>query len=159
MIERTALEQLSQIIQENTDYDVIEGRDLFNEVLTLISSRAKKLKTKLAWGRQGEPAQGRSTSASGKRKNHTILALRRARAALSSIVGCSRNITISHRGSSQLSIPKNRRLHFDLADREAEPTVTGRLPTRCAGDALARPGCCTRSYYSQAQIFPTTTRT
>src|SRR5262249_40520357 len=50
--ERNALRQLTALIRER-DPDVIEGHDLFRVHLPLLVARAKKLKTKLDWGRNG----------------------------------------------------------------------------------------------------------
>src|SRR5213596_3093468 len=48
--ERNSLKQLTALIKER-DSDVIEGHDLFRVYLPLLVARAKKLKTKLDWGR------------------------------------------------------------------------------------------------------------
>src|SRR5213593_3784674 len=48
--ERNALKRLTALIKER-DPDVIEGHDLFRVHLPLLVARAKKLKTKLDWGR------------------------------------------------------------------------------------------------------------
>src|SRR5437016_4833697 len=48
--ERDALKRLTALIKER-DPDVIEGHDLFRVYLPLLVARAKKLKTKLDWGR------------------------------------------------------------------------------------------------------------
>src|SRR5439155_8212642 len=48
--ERNALKRLTALIKER-DSDVIEGHDLFRVHLPLLVARAKKLKTKLDWGR------------------------------------------------------------------------------------------------------------
>jgi len=50
--ERNALKRLTALIKER-DPDVIEGHDLFRVHLPLLVARAKKLKTKLDWGRSG----------------------------------------------------------------------------------------------------------
>jgi len=50
--ERNALRRLTALIKER-DPDVIEGHDLFRAHLPLLVARAKKLKTKLDWGRNG----------------------------------------------------------------------------------------------------------
>src|SRR5213080_2873928 len=50
--ERSALGRLTALIKER-DPDVIEGHDLFRVHLPLLVARAKKLKTKLDWGRSG----------------------------------------------------------------------------------------------------------
>ena len=50
--ERTVLEGLTAIIQER-DPDVIEGHNLFKFSLPFLITRAKKLKVRLSWGREG----------------------------------------------------------------------------------------------------------
>src|SRR5947208_6257806 len=50
--ERDALRRLTALIKER-DPDVIEGHDLFRVHVPLLVARAKKLKTKLDWGRSG----------------------------------------------------------------------------------------------------------
>src|ERR1700746_76649 len=50
--ERNALKRLTALIKER-DPDVIEGHDLFRVHLPYVVARAKKLKTKLDWGRSG----------------------------------------------------------------------------------------------------------
>jgi DNA polymerase elongation subunit (family B) len=50
--ERNAIRRLTALIKER-DPDVIEGHDLFRVHLPLLVARAKKLKTKLDWGRSG----------------------------------------------------------------------------------------------------------
>src|SRR5262249_26962010 len=50
--ERNALRRLTTLIKER-DPDVIEGHDLFRVHLPYLVGRAKKLKTKLDWGRSG----------------------------------------------------------------------------------------------------------
>src|SRR5207247_458294 len=50
--ERNALRRLTALIKER-DPDVIEGHNLFRSDLPYLVTRAKKLKTKLDWGRSG----------------------------------------------------------------------------------------------------------
>src|SRR5207245_6805358 len=50
--ERNALRRLTALIKER-DPDVIEGHNLFRSDLPYLVGRAKKLKTKLEWGRSG----------------------------------------------------------------------------------------------------------
>src|SRR5205807_608958 len=50
--ERNALRRLTALIKDR-DPDVIEGHDLFRVHVPLLVARAKKLKTKLDWGRSG----------------------------------------------------------------------------------------------------------
>src|SRR5207249_1444062 len=50
--ERSAIKRLTSLIKER-DPDVIEGHNLFRSDLPYLVARAKKLKTKLVWGRSG----------------------------------------------------------------------------------------------------------
>ncbi len=50
--ERTVLEALTEII-EARDPDVVEGHHLFKFALPFLAARAKRLKVRLAWGRDG----------------------------------------------------------------------------------------------------------
>ncbi len=50
--EREAIRRLTALVKER-DPDVIEGHDLFRVDLPYLVARAKKLKTKLDWGRSG----------------------------------------------------------------------------------------------------------
>src|SRR5438132_6589980 len=50
--ERNAIKRLTSLIKER-DPDVIEGHNLFRSDLPDLVARAKKLKTKLDWGRSG----------------------------------------------------------------------------------------------------------
>src|SRR5215469_16862815 len=50
--EHAAIKKLTQLIKDRGP-DVIEGHDLFRVHLPLLIGRAKKLKTKLDWGRSG----------------------------------------------------------------------------------------------------------
>jgi DNA polymerase, archaea type len=56
--ERTALEELTAIVQTR-DPDVIEGHNLFKFDLPFLVARARKLKVRLAWGREGSALSSR----------------------------------------------------------------------------------------------------
>lgn len=56
--ERKALEWLTAHVQER-DPDVVEGHNIFKFDLPYIAARAKRLKVKLAWGRDGAPLKSR----------------------------------------------------------------------------------------------------
>jgi DNA polymerase elongation subunit (family B) len=58
--ERPLLERLSATIHER-DPDVIEGHDLFRSALNQIAGRARRVKLKLAWGRDGSLLSSRSS--------------------------------------------------------------------------------------------------
>lgn len=56
--ERAALEWLTATLRER-DPDVVEGHNIFKFDLPYLAARAKKLKVKLAWGRDGTPLKSR----------------------------------------------------------------------------------------------------
>jgi DNA polymerase I len=56
--ERSVLEKLTATIQER-DPDVIEGHNLFKFYLPFLVARAKRLKVRLAWGREGSTLSSR----------------------------------------------------------------------------------------------------
>lgn len=56
--ERRALEWVTAHVRER-DPDVIEGHNLFKFDLPYLTARAKKLKVRLAWGRDGSPVKSR----------------------------------------------------------------------------------------------------
>ncbi len=58
--ERELLSRLTQVIAER-DPDVIEGHDLFRAILQPLSARARRLRLKLTWGRDGSPLASRSS--------------------------------------------------------------------------------------------------
>ena len=64
--ERNAIKRLTALIKER-DPDVIEGHNLFRSDLAYLVTRAKKLKTKLDWGRSGGFLRSRPSRENGKR--------------------------------------------------------------------------------------------
>lgn len=56
--ERAALEWLTTTLQER-DPDIVEGHNIFKFDLPYLAARAKKLKVRLAWGRDGSPLKSR----------------------------------------------------------------------------------------------------
>jgi len=56
--ERAALERLGEVIARR-DPDVIEGHNIFKFDLPFIAARAKRLKVRLAWGRDGSTLRSR----------------------------------------------------------------------------------------------------
>ena len=63
--EHAAIKRLTSLIKER-DPDVIEGHDLFRVDLPFIVARAKKLKTKLDWGRSGGFLRSRAIARHGR---------------------------------------------------------------------------------------------
>ncbi len=58
--ERAALDELQRIVEER-DPDVIEGHQLFKSILPRLAERAKRLKQRLRWGRDGSPLAARAS--------------------------------------------------------------------------------------------------
>lgn len=58
--ERALLEAVTAAIRER-DPDVIEGHDLFRGILHCLAARARRVRLKLAWGRDGSPLRSRSS--------------------------------------------------------------------------------------------------
>ncbi len=58
--ERALLEELTRVVSER-DPDVIEGHDLFRSLLTRIAGRARRVRLKLPWGRNGSVLSSRSS--------------------------------------------------------------------------------------------------
>ncbi len=58
--ERALLERLTAVIAER-DPDVIEGHDLFRSTLSQVAARARRLRLKLPWGRNGSLLASRSS--------------------------------------------------------------------------------------------------
>lgn len=149
--ERTALEWLTQLIQER-DPDVIEGHDLFNEALTFLAARAKKLKVKLAWGRAGEPLKARSSRLQIAEK--TIQYSRfaaRGRHLVDTWV-LSQYYDISSRELSGFDL-QTVATHFGLSDTAEASDARGRA-LRDVRETRALAAMLSRSYFIQAQIFP-----
>jgi len=58
--ERALMQQLTEAIQQH-DPDVIEGHDLFRSILHHIAGRAKRVRLKLPWGRDGSLLASRAS--------------------------------------------------------------------------------------------------
>jgi DNA polymerase elongation subunit (family B) len=165
--ERNALRRLTALIKER-DPDVIEGHDLFRVHLPLLVGRAKKLKTKLDWGRRGGFLRSRPSrlqiaektidypkfTIDGRHFVDTFLLAQFYDVGMRSLAGFER-IDVAR--------------HFDLCDSEQVSGLTGKeLQRAYLGDSemFQRRALCgvreTRalsdllspSYFIQAQIFP-----
>src|SRR6267154_1589249 len=165
--ERNALRRLTSLIKER-DPDVIEGHDLFRVHLPLLVARAKKLKTKLDWGRSGGFLRSRPSrlqiaektidypkfTINGRHFVDTFLLAQFYDVGMRSLAGFERTDVARH---------------FDLCDSGEISGLTGReLQRAYASDSemFRRRALCgareTRalsellspSYFIQAQIFP-----
>jgi DNA polymerase, archaea type len=165
--ERAALKRLTSLIKER-DPDVIEGHNLFRFDLPYVVARAKKLKTKLDWGRSGGFLRSRPSrlqiaektidypkfTVGGRHFVDTFLLAQFYDVGMRSLAGFERSDVARH---------------FDLCDSEEISALTGKELQRAYLDnseAFRRRALCgvreTRalsellspSYFIQAQIFP-----
>jgi DNA polymerase, archaea type len=165
--ERDALKRLTALIKER-DPDVIEGHNLFRSDLPYLVARAKKLKTKLDWGRSGSFLRSRPSrlqiaektidypkfTIDGRHFVDTFLLAQFYDVGMRSLAGFERSDVARH---------------FDLCDSEETSALAGReLQRAYLGDSemFRRRALCgvreTRalsdllspSYFIQAQIFP-----
>ena len=165
--ERNALRRLTALIKER-DPDVIEGHDLFRVHLPYLVGRARKLKTKLDWGRSGGFLRSRPSrlqiaektidypkfTIDGRHFVDTFLLAQFYDVGMRSLAGFERADVARH---------------FDLCDSEQVSGLTGKeLERAYLGDSetFQRRALCgvreTRaladllspSYFIQAQIFP-----
>jgi DNA polymerase, archaea type len=165
--ERGAIKRLTSLIKER-DPDVIEGHDLFRVHLPLLVARAKKLKTKLDWGRSDGFLRSRPSrlqiaektidypkfTVSGRHFVDTFLLAQFYDVGMRSLAGFERTDVARH---------------FDLCDSEQISALTGKELQRAYLEnleAFQRRALCgvreTRalsellgaSYFIQAQIFP-----
>ncbi len=165
--ESNALRRLTALIKER-DPDVIEGHNLFRSDLPYLVTRAKKLKTKLDWGRSGGFLRSRPSrlqiaektidypkfTVGGRHFVDTFLLAQFYDVGMRSLAGFERSDVARH---------------FDLCDSEQISSLTGKELNRAyldASEIFRRRALCgsreTRalsellspSYFIQAQIFP-----
>jgi DNA polymerase elongation subunit (family B) len=165
--ERNALRRLTALIRER-DPDVIEGHDLFRVHLPYVVARAKKLKTKLDWGRSGGFLRSRPSrlqiaektidypkfTIDGRHFVDTFLLAQFYDVGMRSLAGFER--------------PDVAR-HFELCDNEQISGLTGKELERAYqsdSETFKRRALCgvretralsdllSASYFIQAQIFP-----
>src|SRR6266436_6524676 len=165
--ERNALKRLTALIKDR-DSDVIEGHDLFRVHLPLLVARAKKLKTKLDWGRSGGFLRSRPSrlqiaektidypkfTVGGRHFVDTFLLAQFYDVGMRSLAGFERTDVARH---------------FDLCDNEQISALTGKELAREYlenSETFRRRGLCgvrearalsdllSQSYFIQAQIFP-----
>src|SRR5438128_272053 len=165
--ERDAFRRLTALIKER-DPDVIEGHDLFRVHVPLLVARAKKLKTKLDWGRSGGFLRSRPSrlqiaektidypkfTIDGRHFVDTFLLAQFYDVGMRSLAGFERTDVARH---------------FDLCDTEQISGLTGKELQRAylsdsemfqrralcgVREARALSHLLNPSYFIQAQIFP-----
>jgi DNA polymerase, archaea type len=165
--ERNAVRRLTALIKER-DPDVIEGHDLFRVHLPLLLTRAKKLKTKLDWGRSGGFLRSRPSrlqiaektidypkfTIDGRHFVDTFLLAQFYDVGMRSLAGFERTDVARHFDlcdSEQISGLTGKELERAyLSDSEMfrRRALCGVRETRALSDLLST------SYFIQAQIFP-----
>jgi DNA polymerase elongation subunit (family B) len=165
--ERDALRRLTAAIKER-DPDVIEGHDLFRVHLPLLVARAKKLKTKLDWGRSGGFLRSRPSrlqiaektidypkfTIDGRHFVDTFLLAQFYDVGMRSLAGFERADVARHFDlcdDDQISLLTGKELQRAYeSDSEMfrRRAVCGVRETRALSDLLSP------SYFIQAQIFP-----
>ena len=165
--ERNALRRLTALVKER-DPDVIEGHDLFRVHLPLLVARAKKLKTKLDWGRSGGFLRSRPSrlqiaektidypkfAIDGRHFADTFLLAQFYDVGMRSLAGFERADVARHFelcDSEQISGLAGKELERTyLGDSEMfrRRALCGVRETRALSDLLSA------SYFIQAQIFP-----
>jgi DNA polymerase, archaea type len=165
--EREALRRLTALIKER-DPDVIEGHDLFRVHLPLLVARAKKLKTKLDWGRSGGFLRSRPSrlqiaektidypkfTIDGRHFVDTFLLAQFYDVGMRSLAGfermdVARHFDLCHSNEiSGLTGKELQRAYASDSERFQRRALCGVRETRALSDLLSQ------SYFIQAQIFP-----
>src|SRR2546423_6301564 len=165
--ECAALKRLTSLIKER-DPDVIEGHNLFRFDLPYLVDRAKKLKTKLDWGRSGGFLRSRPSrlqiaektidypkfTIGGRHFVDTFLLAQFYDVGMRSLAGFERSDVAQHFDlceSEQISSLSGKELERAyLGDSEIfrRRALCGIRETRALSDLLSP------SYFIQAQIFP-----
>jgi DNA polymerase, archaea type len=165
--ERNALRRLTALIKER-DPDVIEGHDLFRVCLPYLVARAKKLKTKLDWGRSGGFLRSRPSrlqiaektidypkfTIDGRHFVDTFLLAQFYDVGMRSLAGFERADVARHFelcDSAQISGLTGKELeraYLNDSERFRRRALCGVRETRALSNLLSA------SYFIQAQIFP-----
>src|SRR5213595_279738 len=165
--ERNALRRLTALIKER-DPDVIEGHNLFRAHLSYLVARAKKLKTKLDWGRSGGFLRSRPSrlqiaektidypkfTIDGRHFVDTFLLAQFYDVGMRSLAGFERTDVARHFDlcdSGEISGLTGRELQRAYASGSEifrRRALCGARETRALSDLLSP------SYFIQAQIFP-----
>src|SRR5438034_169300 len=165
--ERNALRRLTALIKER-DPDVIEGHNLFRFDLPYLVDRAKKLKTKLDWGRSGGFLRSRPSrlqiaektidypkfTIGGRHFVDTFLLAQFYDVGMRSLAGFERADVARHfdlcdsEDISTLTGKELQRAYLDDSESFRRRALCGVRETRALSDLLSP------SYFIQAQIFP-----
>ena len=165
--EREAIRRLTQLIKER-DPDVIEGHNLFRIHLPYLVARAKKLKTKLDWGRSDGFLRSRPSrlqiaektidypkfTIDGRHFVDTFLLAQFYDVGMRSLTGFERIDVARHFGFcadeeiSELAGKELERAYLENQERFRRRALCGVRETRALSDLLSP------SYFIQAQIFP-----
>src|SRR5438105_2256516 len=164
--EHAAIKRLTALIKER-DPDVIEGHNLFRADLPYLVARAKKLKTKLDWGRSGGFLRSRPSriqiaektidypkfTIDGRHFVDTFLLAQFYDVGMRSLAGFERTDVARHFGFcdeeiSALAGKELERAYIDKDEKFRRRALCGVRETRSFSDLLSP------SYFIQAQIFP-----
>jgi DNA polymerase elongation subunit (family B) len=164
--ERNAIKRLTSLIKER-DPDVIEGHNLFRFDLPYLVARAKKLKTKLDWGRSDGFLRSRPSrlqiaektidypkfTIDGRHFVDTFLLAQFYDVGMRSLAGFDRSDVARHFGLcdeeiSALAGKELERAYIDNGEKFRRRALCGVRETRAVSELLSP------SYFIQAQIFP-----
>jgi DNA polymerase elongation subunit (family B) len=164
--EHAAIKHLTALIKQR-DPDVIEGHNLFRADLPYVVARAKKLKTKLDWGRSGGFLRSRPSrlqiaektidypkfTIDGRHFVDTFLLAQFYDVGMRSLTGFERTEVARHFGLcdeeiSALAGKELERAYIDKDEKFRRRALCGVRETRAVSDLLSP------SYFIQAQIFP-----
>lgn len=165
--EHAAIKRLTALVKER-DPDVIEGHDLFRVHLSYLVARAKKVKTKLDWGRSGGFLRSRPSRLQiaektidypkfvidGRHFVDTFLLAQFYDVGLRTLTGFERADVARHFGFcdseeiSGLAGKELQRAYLKNTDRFRKRALCGVRETKAMSDLLSP------SYFIQAQIFP-----
>jgi DNA polymerase, archaea type len=165
--ERNTLRRLTALIKER-DPDVIEGHDLFRVHLPLLVAHARKLKTKLDWGRSGGFLRSRPSrlqiaektidypkfTIDGRHFVDTFLLAQFYDVGMRSLAGFERTDVARHfdlcdsEQISGLTGKELQRAYLNDSEMFRRRALCGARETRELSDLLSA------SYFIQAQIFP-----
>jgi DNA polymerase, archaea type len=165
--EHAALKRLTAFIKEG-DPDVIEGHNLFRSDLPYLVARAKKLKTRLDWGRSGGFLRSRPSrlqiaektidypkfTIDGRHFVDTFLLAQFYDVGMRSLAGFERTDVARHfdlcdsEKISALTGKELERAYMEDSETFRRRALCGVRETRALSDLLSQ------SYFIQAQIFP-----
>src|SRR6266567_1901669 len=165
--ERNAIKRMTTLIKDR-DPDVIEGHDLFRFDLPYLVARAKKLKTKLDWGRSGGFLRSRPSrlqiaektidypkfTIDGRHFVDTFLLAQFYDVGMRSLAGFERTDVARHfdlcdsEQVSGLTGKELERAYLSDSEMFQRRALCGVRETRALSDLLSP------SYFIQAQIFP-----